>query len=197
MVKPPGRCIFCGRHGLSKEHIWSEWTYKLVPKHPNAEREILLIQESPISHTRSVKKHPGSSHSVRLRKVCRHHCNSGWMSGLDDATQPILTPLILGEPTTLDVDAQQIVAAWLAMKIMVAEFSRPVDVSTTQAERQFLMRERKPPERWKIWLGQLSGEWWRTAYYRHSATIGLASGPTPPVRPLGKNTGRSPSASEP
>src|SRR6266566_295420 len=32
MPKPQGRCIFCGRTGLTKEHIWADWLKKFIPK---------------------------------------------------------------------------------------------------------------------------------------------------------------------
>jgi len=32
LVKPHGRCIFCGGTGLSKEHIWSDWLSGLIPR---------------------------------------------------------------------------------------------------------------------------------------------------------------------
>src|SRR5262249_12745786 len=30
MANPPGKCIFCGGGGLSKEHVWSEWTHTYI-----------------------------------------------------------------------------------------------------------------------------------------------------------------------
>ena len=189
MAKEPGRCIFCGRHGLSKEHIWSEWTHALVPRLPNAAHERVHIASSRIEaeiHQR--KKFQGSPNTIRLRKVCKYHCNNGWMSLLDDAAKPLLTPLITGVATTLKADDQHIIAAWLAMKVMVAEFSRPADVSTPQDHRTALMKERKLPPGWKIWIATHSSPWWQTGYHRHGATLGFGRGPVPPKRPSGKNT---------
>jgi len=188
MVKPPGRCIFCGRRGLSKEHIWSEWTYKLVPKVPGAERDIFVLSSTPIkTDLRSRKTMQGSPNVLQVRKVCKYHCNSGWMSALETKAEPLLTPLILGETTTIEPEQQKVVATWLAMKGMVAEFTRPVDVTTTQEERSLLMNELKPPDHWRIYIAKQSGNWWRTAYYRHTASLSVVRSPIKPVRPFGKN----------
>jgi hypothetical protein len=33
--KPPGKCNFCGRGNLSKEHFWPEWASALLPRYPD------------------------------------------------------------------------------------------------------------------------------------------------------------------
>ena len=30
--KPPGRCIFCGKVGLTKEHMWADWLRSYIPR---------------------------------------------------------------------------------------------------------------------------------------------------------------------
>ena len=32
MSKPPGTCIFCGRTGVSKEHLWANWMRDHLPE---------------------------------------------------------------------------------------------------------------------------------------------------------------------
>jgi len=192
MVKEPGRCIFCGRRGLSKEHVWSKWTHNLVPRLEDGLHERVTIsargaKAAPPSH----KQYQGSANTIQLRKACKRHCNSGWMSQLDEAAKPIMTRLILSEPIELDPDAQKIVATWFAMKAMIAEFSHPKDVSTQQHERAFLMKNLEPPKTWRIWIASHCSVVWRMAYQRHASTLGFAlSGttPIPPKRPFAKNT---------
>jgi hypothetical protein len=189
MRKEPGRCIFCGRHGLSKEHIWSEWTHEIVPRNPDGvhDRLVVNLRKKDSDHYR--KTHQGSTSSIKIRKVCKS-CNSGWMSRLDKAAKPLLLPLILENPVCLSPDALRFAATWIAMKLMVAEWSRPIDVATPQEERTFLMEHQEPPTSWKIWIASHSSEVWRTTYHRHSSRIGVApKGVIPSVadRPATKN----------
>lgn len=47
----------------------------------------------------------------RVRQVCQR-CNSGWMSGLEVAVAPWLTPMILGEQIAISREGQRILARW-------------------------------------------------------------------------------------
>lgn len=50
---------------------------------------------------------------VRVRRFCVP-CNTGWMSSLEGAVQPILTPMILGQrlPLALSISDQETLAQW-------------------------------------------------------------------------------------
>jgi hypothetical protein len=114
-LKGPGRCIFCGAGGLSKEHIWSEWTYELVPPIPGGEHVKTVYQSAKhnpkITGVESSKQRQGSTNTIKLYAVCKTECNNGWMSRLDEAAKPLLTPLILGQPAVLSEKSLRTVAA--------------------------------------------------------------------------------------
>src|SRR4249919_1207427 len=110
-MEKPKVCVFCGATPLSKEHVWSEWTYKTLPKRQGGSHVRGVIQTtkgSPrIRGLRSIKKHQGDVSAIRIRAVCRSKtrgtnslgktgCNDGWMNHQEDAVKQILTPLILG-----------------------------------------------------------------------------------------------------
>lgn len=90
----------------------------------------------------------------RLQVVCRE-CNNGWMGKLQERTKPLLLPLLTGEITVLDANQQQILAAWVAMFVMVAEYFDPWKVVTLLSERKVLMNENRAPPNWNIWFGDL------------------------------------------
>jgi hypothetical protein len=31
-IKSQGLCVFCGRSGVSKEHVWPEWTHEFLSR---------------------------------------------------------------------------------------------------------------------------------------------------------------------
>jgi hypothetical protein len=65
------------------------------------------------------------------------------MSTIDKGVRALLTPLILGQPAIITPATAKIISTWIAMKLMVAEHSHPEDVSTQQAERDYLRQRRE------------------------------------------------------
>ena len=185
MAKPPGKCIFCGSGGLTKEHIWSEWTYKLVPKDPINSRTIHKVKTSRATKIveQSANVVQGTSNSMRVRAVCSG-CNSGWMSSLDNQAIPLLTPLIARQEFRLDsTESLRLIATWVSMKLMVAEFIERATVSTTEYERDWLRHKLEPPLNWHVWACDIQpGTKWETGYYRESAGLFLL--PEEPGAPL-------------
>ena len=135
---------FCSGFGLSKEHIFSRWTYALVPAAPNSThsrgRAVSSRTNRHLFDKVDVEDYQGNLNTIRFRVVCKT-CNNGWMSRLDNAVKPILTPLILCGPALLDTRAQHLISTWASMKVMVAEHSRPEDVASNREERSGLMDE--------------------------------------------------------
>jgi hypothetical protein len=206
MGKKPKVCIFCGATPLSKEHVWSEWTYQILPKVKGGTHVRGVIQTgkaSPkIKGIRTLKTYQGQVNVIQIRAVCRSKtkgtnslgktgCNNGWMNHQDDGIKPILTPLILGQPAVLGPEQQRALASWIAMKVMVTEYSEPEDVVSTQEERSAMFNQRTVPAHWKIWIARQTGQLWRTGYLRQSATLGTPDETGTPIPPGGsraKNT---------
>ena len=111
----------------------------------------------------SRKSYQGSVNTIKIKAVCTSKprstnslgetgCNNGWMSELDTAVKPILTPLVLDQQTILGKDRQRVLATWIAMKVMVAEHSDPQRVVSTSEDRTFLMKNLSPPTSGKFGL---------------------------------------------
>jgi hypothetical protein len=117
----------------------------------------------------------GNVFNVQIRTVCRLHCNSGWMSRLETAVEPTLTPLMNGHAAVLGEAEQRTLATWIAMKIMVAESAEeePTEIVTPQSERLSLMEKKQPPESWNIWIAHHKGPGWQAGYANHLTTLGL------------------------
>lgn len=81
-----GKCIFCSKAGLTKEHLWPVWATPLL-ENSRAEKhteQLFTTQNTvPIIPPRTKTK-PGHLRTKKLRVVCGC-CNSGWMSALENA----------------------------------------------------------------------------------------------------------------
>jgi len=186
-LKPPGKCIFCGRDNLSKEHFWPQWAAPLL-KTPADEAEYREVTASfPGKAIRGIGKltsRPGHVTTKKMRVVCRK-CNSEWMGAIEAAAQPIATPLILGNPATLDRNAQAVLARWITLKVMVGEQNVPGDAVIPQGDRDAFRIAGVIPPYIKIWIATSVVPDWRASYFTEAATLALAEAPMPDSR--GKN----------
>jgi hypothetical protein len=137
----------------------------LLPEKPGAQRlfdAAELVEDH--AYGRVLHRH------FKPRVVCRA-CNSGWMSGLETATKPILRPLMLGQAQHLDRKDQTILATWACVKNMVAEFSDPATRSTDAAELARMYVKQLPPTRASVWIAKHQGALWTTRYVHRGMRI--------------------------
>jgi hypothetical protein len=122
-IKPPGKCIFCGGGDLRKEHIWSQWIHQLLGTSGATTRIEFKWVISPSEHRPKLvtrKERQGQVATKKLRVVCTA-CNNEWMSGIENTSESILTPLIIGKECKLDIISQKMIAIWVALKILTIE----------------------------------------------------------------------------
>jgi hypothetical protein len=180
-LKPPGKCIFCGGGNLSKEHFWPEWASALLPHYPinqHVEQLFTFTEVTKLNGPPEVRSKPGNLWTKKIRVVCGA-CNNGWMSILETDVQPILTPLIITQPHTLTDNSMEILAKWIALKIMVGEHNNPKDAVTPVEAREKFKSTQEIPPNFNIWIAKCGVGGWQTAYVRHTATVSL----TPVFKP--------------
>lgn len=181
------RCIFCDRNADSAEHIWPVWMHPLLPVHPGRhDRKLFEFHPSTGKRESGPAGRQGDLRTVRIRAVCKN-CNETWMSRLETAARPLLSPMALGQQVNLDTAAQEIVARWIALKIMVSEHSRGDMSLTTQEDRTLFKDEGLIPSYYRIYItSHMTSQ--STGFYRHSVTLTLSSeGLNPPLRGAVKN----------
>jgi hypothetical protein len=96
------RCLFCEADSpLSREHVWPRWIATLLPEgHRFSSRGTVgRYGGQPRAQFGEVFESVDSC-SWTARVVC-DSCNSGWMSTLESAAQPILGPLLTGKSETI------------------------------------------------------------------------------------------------
>jgi hypothetical protein len=168
--RPPGQCIFCGRTGVTHEHLFSDWLRELFPRSKDDSHTLArLIAWTPRpTFSRRIKQ--GHSGTRTVRKICRR-CNSGWLSLIDDGARNFAIPLIRGEAVTVTVTAQRALATWLAKIAMVANSHDPKTSVVLQVDRDWIRKQSLPPIVWQIWMGFYDGVGWRELAMQHHSGI--------------------------
>ena len=104
-------CMFCRRRDskISKEDVIPDW---IANKQIHGTKPDFLAQSG--SHELDhfpIEYRTVNSFGWKVKGPCRA-CNEGWMSNLEVAVAPILTPLMEGTVRNLDKDAQSTLAVW-------------------------------------------------------------------------------------
>lgn len=190
-LKPPGKCIFCGDgakpgNPMSEEHLWSEWMAPLLPKDKGTSYVEYAESFSATQPTgpKLLRNRQGGATDKRFKVVCKR-CNETWMSAMEKAVQPRLTPLIKGEPTVLGECDRQMLADWIMLKAFVVEHTSyrgfPAAPISSQQDREYFMLLRQLPFGVRIWIAQhTSPKKWRSAVFGHSFGAAPPYGPLPP-----------------
>ena len=185
------KCIFCQLNNAnSREHFYPEWMHDLLPMGSDGKYSGEIINQHP--KTRVVSRHdrrtkPGELYTKKIKVVCQR-CNNGWMSGLEIAVQPLLTPIIKGESATFDRKDLEIIAQWATLKALVCEHDTPSTAVTPQEDRTAFMEMLTIPAYFNIYLLNHSCPT-RIGYVRTSHTVSLTrDGPLPPLEGRQKNT---------
>jgi hypothetical protein len=143
-------CAFCGDPAAARgEHIWGKWFSKLLQSHGGF----------------GPKKRDAIE--VRARRAVCTHCNTTWMSELEDAVIPILTPMLVGGPYhVLTPSQQRTLAIWA--------FKTALTISLLGEENRFIIagyyqwfrQHREPPNSTRILIGAYRGRNAASAYFQ-------------------------------
>lgn len=190
MAKPPGRCIFCGGFGLTKEHVLPDWLRAIFPRLPTDTHTLGAIDwvALPTVGLVPLPSHSsaqGQVGSKKVKVVCKS-CNNGWMSRLEETAKPLVEELLHGHHQTLREIDQRLLATWITKTAMTAEFIRPTEVAIPKNDRQWLQQHLEPPAHWSIWADAYLGTKWQAGVIFHQG-VGLYP-PPHPVRIGVKNT---------
>lgn len=157
---PPRRpCVYCGEvRKLSKEHVVANWVGKILPR-PGRKHNFTrgstdrLMEGGETELKPHVIRRNGDVGSTGIKRVCEV-CNQGWLKTIQDAARPILTPLMLGETPTLTPPEVEIVNQWATMTTINVAVLHDEERGMSRDDVAFFTAERRPPSRWKIFLGK-------------------------------------------
>jgi hypothetical protein len=181
-MKPGKLCLFCNGKGMSKEHFWPDWVGPYLKKHEeNTFTNDLLIAhgKNPVE-LKQRRVQPGNLFTKKLRVVCVK-CNTGWMSRFEGEVKPILLTFLENRSIVLDTAAQEKLAQWVVMKVLVSEHSGGDKIVTPKSDLNAFYLQRKFPENFRVFIGRHSDPS-DSAYVRHSMTFATSkNGPNPPL----------------
>jgi hypothetical protein len=172
-LKSAGRCIFCGRTGLTKEHVWSDWLRQIVPPtlpHGNHFGTVSHRSESKTIVVTELKGKvkPGNLQQKQLKRVCGT-CNKGWMSEYVELTKAFVERLATGESVELDSKAQADLAVWVSIAAIMAELLDPRSATIPRNDLRQLFKTRKPLSNWTIFLGRHNTDSWLPLRHVHTS----------------------------
>jgi hypothetical protein len=157
------RCIFCGADilpGTPGEHVYPKWLRRFLADGEFFEHLPGTYKDTPNAQTESWHdwgEYKSKDAGPQVDTVCRD-CNHHWMSDLEAAGSPLLTPMIEGKAQGLDIHQQVIVARWASKTAMVWEQLVPdKDRLHSDAEHRWVREKPTPPPDTTVCLGQFTG----------------------------------------
>src|SRR5437667_535049 len=112
-------CIFCGRKGVSNEHIIAKRFRKLFVVPGDG---IPLLRGTGDAGV--VGMWQGPIFDAQVKRVCRDHCNNGWMRAMDDQVEAPLSRMMTGQRCELTEEEQNAIAAWSVRIAMLYQYRR-------------------------------------------------------------------------
>ena len=146
-VTIPRRCIFCGGKDLTNEDALAKWLSRVIVRPGTRAR----LEQSEWKGQEVPRLSGWYSGGIdrKVKQACGK-CNNGWMSAMEVAARPWLTPMMRGLALTLSAEAQRTVAAWAAKTTFMLQYLRPVQPVPSQY-LQWLYTKREPPP--DVWIG--------------------------------------------
>ena len=153
-------CVFCGSiEGRGTvEHVIPQWTRRCLDVHG----PLTLFAHDAPSDSERTRVDDLQHLNVTLRDAICRSCNTGFLSRLEAAVRPILSPMITtATPTTLDAASQALLATWAVKTVLLFELAMRQKYPSSRltegyrastAELAWLWAENRPPPRALVWL---------------------------------------------
>jgi hypothetical protein len=97
---------------LTREHVLPDWLTGI-----GLDLEPSIHQAGPLN--KLPRQWPAKPFTTTVKMVCAT-CNNGWLSELEGAARPVITPLIRGESRRLPPGDQALIAAWTCKTALVS-----------------------------------------------------------------------------
>lgn len=140
-------CAFCGERGTSEEDVFARWITPVVPD---------AFGSGPMTLTRSQGRSKAGLMSLRVtnRAVCRA-CNNGWMSRVEQAAKPLLTPIFRDESTVLTKASEIVlVSAWAFKTALMYERAHRAPWHTPDEHFSYVYERGAPPPNASVAIGR-------------------------------------------
>jgi hypothetical protein len=157
---------------MSREHVMPRWMSKLFPDVTEVDyvRAFQTSGGEGTEHTRA-----GRPFDQTVKDFCVG-CNTGWMSRLEVAAAPILSPLIGDEPRSLSALDQMTLATWATKTVLTAGPTNLGDKPfASEATYRWFGENQAPLPGGLVWVGRYEGEGqWPISFHLHGMAFGPA-----------------------
>jgi hypothetical protein len=164
---------------VTAEHVWPQWIAKYVDM-PDEPADHYRVQESADGQTVEYRgrRYP---FTTTANCVCER-CNTGWMSELEVAVEPIIYRAIQGEPVAWHEYRQATVATWALKTAMMIEQSDPPDKRTIPLRIYPMFRwYLRPTTMTAVWTAHYTGA--EPHHFGRGLLRAAVMGPEGPVEP--------------
>ncbi len=145
-------CAFCGRQDeLTNEHAWPDWISGVVPDKPGS--EIYVRHDDRRTGDTGSRRYSSPPFSSTVKRVCKP-CNNGWMSDLEGAAKPLLTPMLTGRSIVLSPSDQATIALWAVKTALMHQWTNPSGRSIPDVFYHAVYATRRPPVGTGVYLGR-------------------------------------------
>ena len=142
--RPPAldACAFCGAADATDEHAFPKWVSRELTK-------LAPLQMNTDFGPRRINR-------LEMTAPVCEKCNTRWLSVLEKDVQPVLTPLIRGQESTLSPAEQRLLAAWAAKTALMLDLASGTPVIPTGFYYEF-RQLRQALRSHVVWLGAYNG----------------------------------------
>lgn len=175
MSRPPNLCVYCGKPGITKEHIRGAWSAKYGRRFERTAHTVSIPSVFNHNIQMNVKKgaadRPGGPRSLTLKIACKA-CNEGWMKAIQDEARPILKLMMHGYWGTPDNKELISLVRWIILFNMSYEFIDRKTVCIDFEERDRFRKTLEPSDDWQIAIGYADTiAWDDRAFHRALDTV--------------------------
>ncbi len=156
-------CVFCGRTGdMSKEHLLRRKFIDLY----EPPRDLRYIRQDPLG--KDFRRMPVSQFQVTINDVCRA-CNGGWLNDLENAVEPFLNRLIMGEPANISehrVDHE--LGLWMVTRALLRSKLDPANAHAPIELFREMFETRRAPKGTVALIGITEADVLSAGYYSYA-----------------------------
>lgn len=168
MSRPPKLCVYCGKEGVSKEHVRGHWSIPHGRMH--SRNAHMVARPDPLAPgvltdpVKGAANRPGTPRALTLKIACER-CNNGWMSAIQRDAIPTLTNLNYGIWGQISNEEMSQLARWITLFTMSYEQADRASASVDFEERNRFSMTSDPGQQWQIAVGYVDTKLWSDATF--------------------------------
>lgn len=156
--------------------MWPNWLKQIYPKTNKRSENFctsIHVSDDKLFLQPDLRSRSGDTHSRKFKIFC-HKCNNEWASALEDTAKPLISKLLTGNCLFLNAFEKEVLAKWIVLFTIVAEYDHPEYISISDAQVRNFRITSQIPDGWFIWMGateSYKNKVWTRLQYSHSGVL--------------------------